>query len=49
MSMELRQWCPNCQAATATWTDSHSHAHCQGCEPEATWRDPWPDDDDDDE
>jgi hypothetical protein len=49
MSAELRQWCQKCQAATVTWTDSHSQAHCQGCEPEATWRDPWLDDDDDDE
>jgi hypothetical protein len=48
MTVVLRQWCGKCQAVTETWTDKYGTAHCEGCEPEATWTgddddyDDWP-------
>lgn len=43
--VELRQWCPECEAATVTWTDRYGVAHCARHEPEATWKDEKEDDD----
>ena len=29
----LRQWCPECAKATASWTDADGYAHCAQCDP----------------
>lgn len=53
MITELRQWCPECQAATVTWIDRYGVSRCSGHEPESSWHDEeeddefWLDDDDD--